>query len=259
MTDPLATSRPSPMAGQVLARGDASDAGRVPRAPSPLTLKSRISRWLMGRWAQPALVALSLLPLAWLLFAAFSDRLGANPAEALIRASGDWALRFLCLTLAVTPLRIGLRLPALARMRRTLGLFVAFYAACHLLAYAWFDMGFELGEIALDVAKRPFILVGMVAFGLLLPLAATSFNRAVKALGAVRWRILHKAVFGVAVLALLHFFWMRSAKNNVAEVVVYALVLGFLMGWRVRHSWQERQERLDRPERPDPQGRGAPA
>ncbi len=209
-------------------------------------MRTRINRWLAARWVQPLLIALCLLPLAWLLGAAFTDRLGANPAEALIRASGDWALRFLCLTLAVTPLRTGLQLPALARMRRTLGLFVAFYAANHLLAYAWFDMGFEWADIASDIAKRPFILVGMVAFGLLLPLAATSFNRAVKALGAVRWRILHKAVFGIAVLALLHFFWMRSAKNNVAEVVVYALVLGFLMGWRVRHTWQDRRERDDR-------------
>ncbi len=210
-----------------------------------MSLRVRVNRLLLARWVQPALVLLCLLPLAWLLFAAFTDRLGANPAEALIRASGDWALRFLCLTLAVTPARIGLQLPTLARLRRTLGLFVAFYALCHLLAYAWFDMGFELDEIARDVAKRPFILVGMVAFALLLPLAATSFNRAVKALGAVRWRILHKAVFGIAVLALLHFYWMRSAKNNVAEVVIYALVLGFLMGWRVRHAWQGQRERQE--------------
>ena len=119
---------------------------------------------------------------------------------------------------------------------------MAFYALNHLLAYAWFDMGFELDDIARDIAKRPFILVGMVAFGLLLPLAATSFNRAVKALGAVRWRILHKAVFGIGVLALLHFYWMRSAKNDVAEVVVYALVLGCLVGWRVRHAWQDQRE-----------------
>ena len=217
-------------------RGTLPHPSRQP-LPGP-TLRTRINRGLTARWVQPLLIALCLLPLAWLLVAAFTDRLGANPAEALIRASGDWALRFLCPTLAITPLRMGLQLPMLVRLRRTLGLFVAFYAASHLLAYAWFDMGFEWEDIARDIAKRPFILVGMVAFGLLLPLAATSFNRAVKALGAVRWRILHKAVFGIAVLALLHFYWMRSAKNNVAEVVMYALVLGFLMGWRVRHAWQ---------------------
>lgn len=237
-------------AGAGTSAGTGADTGAGPGlldSAWPRALKSRLTRWLFGRWAQPMVIALSLLPLAWLLWAAFTDQLGANPAEALIRASGDWALRFLCLTLAVTPLRVGLQLPALARLRRTLGLFVAFYAAWHLLAYAWFDMGFDLGEITRDVAKRPFILVGMVAFGLLLPMAATSFNRAIKALGAVRWRILHKAVFGVAVLALLHFFWMRSAKNNVAEVVVYALVLGFLMGWRVRHSWQDQRERRGAP------------
>ena len=132
--------------------------------------------------AKPALFVLCLLPLAWLVFAAASDRLGANPAEALIRATGDWTLRALCVVLAVTPLRVMTSTPQLARFRRMLGLFVFFYALLHLLSYSGFDMGFDLAEIARDIAKRPFILVGFLGFCLLVLLAATSFNRAIRAL-----------------------------------------------------------------------------
>jgi methionine sulfoxide reductase heme-binding subunit len=139
-------------------------------------------------------------------------------------------------TLAVTPLRVLTATPALARFRRMLGLFVFFYAALHLLAYSWFDMGFDLGDIARDIPKRPFILVGFTAFVLLVPLAATSFNRAVKALGARRWQALHKLVYAIAVLAILHFFWMRAGKHDFGQVTVYAAILGTLLGWRVVHA-----------------------
>ncbi len=205
--------------------------------------RALVQRAVLGRWAQPVVITLGLLPFAWLFAAALGNGLGANPAEALIRATGDWALRFLCATLAVTPLRVTLGLPALARLRRTLGLFVAFYAAWHLLAYAWFDMGLDGTAIVKDVAKRPFILVGMVAFGLLLPMAATSFNAAIRWLGAARWRALHQAVFGIAFLALLHFFWMRAAKNHFAEVFLYAAVLAVLVGWRLLRALRERRRR----------------
>jgi sulfoxide reductase heme-binding subunit YedZ len=174
-----------------------------------------------------------LLPLAWLVYGALANRLGANPAEALIRASGDWTLRFLCLTLAITPLRILLRQPALARLRRMLGLFAFFYASLHFLGYAWLDMGLDAQAIVADIPKRPFALVGFAAFVLLLPLAATSFNRAIKALGAARWQALHRLVYAIVLLGLLHFFWMRASKNDLAEVAVYALVVAALLGWRV--------------------------
>lgn len=163
-----------------------------------------------------------------------ADQLGANPAEALIRATGDWTLRFLCLTLMVTPVRVLLHQPVLARFRRILGLFVYFYAVLHLLGYLGFDMGFDVAEAVRDVAKRPFILVGLVAFLLLTPLAATSFNRAIQALGARRWQMLHKAVYLIAGLAVLHFFWMRAGKNDFAEVALYAALLTVLLGWRLR-------------------------
>lgn len=172
---------------------------------------------------------LCLLPLAWLVFGAAFDRLGANPAEALIRGLGEWTLRLLCLALAVTPLRVRLRIPQLARFRRMLGLFVFFYASLHLLAYAWFDMGFELGEVAHDIAKRPFILVGFAAWLFLAPLAATSYNRAIRAIGARRWQTLHRLVYLIAGLAILHFFWMRSGKRDYAEVFVYAGIIGALL------------------------------
>lgn len=194
-----------------------------------------MNRLLLNRWAKPALFLLALLPLAWLVFAAATDRLGANPAEALIRSGGDWTLRLLCLTLAATPLRQLTGWSALARFRRMLGLFTFFYALLHFLSYAWLDMGFDLTAIVADIAKRPFILVGTAALLLLLPLAATSFNRAIRALGAKRWQALHRLVYGIAGLALLHFFWMRAGKNDFGEVAVYAAVVAMLLGWRVWH------------------------
>lgn len=183
--------------------------------------------------AKPVVFVLCLLPFAWLFYGAFTNNLGANPAEYLIRATGDWTLRFLCIVLAVTPLRVLSSTPQLARFRRMLGLFVYFYGVLHLLSYSWFDMGFDVPDIAKDIAKRPFILVGFSAFVLLTPLAATSFNRAIKALGAKRWQLLHKLVYLIAGLGLLHFFWMRAGKNNFTEVFVYAAIIAVLLGWRV--------------------------
>lgn len=196
---------------------------------------------LLQPWAKPVVFGLCLLPFSWLLFSALTQQLGANPAEALIRATGDWTLRFLCLVLAVTPLRIMTKTPALARFRRMLGLFVYFYVALHLLSYSGFDMSFELGDIARDIVKRPFILVGFSAFLLLTPLALTSANRIIKALGAKRWQRLHQLIYAVAGLAVLHFFWMRSGKNNFAEVFVYAAVLGLLLGWRAVVFFKKKQ------------------
>jgi len=189
--------------------------------------------WLRTRTAWWALLALGLTPLAWLLWRTFADQLGANPAEALIRATGDWTLRGLCLTLAVTPLRVVLGLPELLRFRRLLGLLTFGYACLHLLCYTGFDMGFEWADIARDIPKRPFVLVGALAFALLLPLAVTSWSGAMRRMGARRWPALHRSVHAVAVLAVLHFWWMRTGKNNFTEVWVYGLILAGLLGWRV--------------------------
>jgi len=197
-----------------------------------------MNRLLLQPWAKPLLFGLALVPLAWLVYGAITNTLGANPAEALIRSTGDWTLRMLCLTLAVTPLRQISGWHALARLRRMLGLFTFFYGLLHFLCFAWLDMGFDVPAILADIPKRPFILVGTAALLLMLPLAATSFNRAIKALGAARWQALHRAVYAVALLALLHFFWMRAGKNDFADVAVYGAVIGVLLGWRVWRKWR---------------------
>jgi methionine sulfoxide reductase heme-binding subunit len=199
-----------------------------------------MNQLLLNRAAKPLVFVLALLPFASLLHGALTDSLGANPAEALSRGSGDWVLRFLCLTLAVTPLRRISGWTALARFRRMLGLFAFFYGVLHFLCYAWLDMGFDVAATLRDIPKRPFVLAGTLALLLMLPLATTSFDRAVKALGARRWRQLHRLVYVVVLLGLLHFFWMRSAKNNFAEVAVYSAIVAALLGWRLRDAWRNR-------------------
>lgn len=210
-------------------------------APGPAGLL-RWQPWLLKPAAKVVVFLLCLLPFASLFHGAWTNTLGANPAEALIRGTGDWTLRFLCITLVVTPLRQWTGMPALLRFRRMLGLFAFFYVCLHFLAYGWLDKGLDLAEILKDIAKRPFILVGTLGLLLMAPLAATSFNRAIKALGARRWQLLHKLVYAVVLLGLLHFFWMRSAKNNFGEVAVYAVIIAGLLGWRVARALQRRRQ-----------------
>lgn len=207
----------------------------------------RLAKALLHPAAKPLVFVVSLLPFAWLLYGAITGNLGANPTEHLTRSTGDWTLRFLCLTLAVTPARTVAGLPALLRFRRMLGLFTYFYVFLHFLTWAWFDQGLDLHDMAKDIAKRPFILVGFAAFVLLTPLAATSFNRAIKALGAKRWQALHRLVYAIAGLGILHFFWMRAGKHNFAEVAVYAAILAVLLGWRVVEAVRKRVGRNGAP------------
>ena len=201
-------------------------------------LRLALQRVALAPWGKPLLWVLCVWPALALWSAALADQLGANPAEALIRGLGDWALRFLCLALAVTPLRVGLGVPALARWRRSLGVTVWVYALLHAMAYAWLDQGWDMAEVLGDVWKRPFILVGTLAMLMLSALAATSFNSAVRRLGAQRWRRLHQAVYGVAALSVLHFWWMRAGKNDFTEVWLYGAVLAGLLTWRVWHRWR---------------------
>lgn len=187
--------------------------------------------WVMGGLALPAL---------WLWAAALANRLGANPAEALIRGLGDWALGLLCATLAVTPLRQATGWHAWAAWRRPLGLWTFAYALQHLLAYAWLDQSWQPSALLADVAQRPFIAVGLAAFAVLLPLAATSSAAAVRWLGAPRWRAIHRAVYVVAPLVCLHFAWMRAGKRDYDEVVLAATVLALLLSWRLVRWWWSR-------------------
>lgn len=193
-----------------------------------------MNTWLLHRGAKPCLFLALCVPVAYLVWAAVADQLGANPAEAIIRSTGDWTLRLLCLTLLLTPLRVVTKWTGLARFRRMVGVSTFCYGLLHLIAYSWLDMGFDLADIAADIVKRPFILVGFAGMVLLTLLAITSFNRAIKTLGAKRWQALHRSVYAIAALAVLHFFWMRSGKNNFAEVALYAAILGSLLGWRIR-------------------------
>ena len=193
-----------------------------------------LQKFLRLSSAKSLVLLFGLVPFAWLFWGAATDALGANPAEFLSRATGDWTLRLLCLTLAITPLRQFLSWPELARFRRMLGLLTYFYALLHLLCYSWLDMGFDWADALRDITKRPFIWLGFGAFVLLTLMAATSLNRAVRWLGSKRWQRLHQSVYAVAVLSLLHFFWMRAGKNNFTEVWVYAAVIAVLLGWRVR-------------------------
>jgi sulfoxide reductase heme-binding subunit YedZ len=188
---------------------------------------------------KPCVFALALVPLAYLLFSLLTDMLGANPAEALLRGTGLWALRMLCVLLLVSPLREITGWAVLARLRRMLGLFVFFYALVHFAAYVWLDQSGQWDDILLDIPKRPFILVGLLALVLLLPLALTSFNAAIRRLGAARWRKLHRAVYGVALLAVLHFFWMRAGKRNFDQVALYAVIIGALLAWRLRRRFNQ--------------------
>jgi sulfoxide reductase heme-binding subunit YedZ len=206
-----------------------------------LGVRTFLNTWLLHKAAKPAAFLLGLLPALWLVYGAAFDQLGANPAEALVRSTGDWTLRMLCAVLAVTPLRVSAGLPGLARFRRMVGLFVYFYATLHLLAYSWFDMGLDAGDIARDIAKRLFILVGFTAVLLLTPLALTSSNWMIRWLGARRWQALHRSVYVVAALAVLHFFWMRAGKNNFTEVAVYAAVLATLLGWRAQRHFNKKR------------------
>lgn len=193
---------------------------------------SLVNQWLLKPWVKPLLWLLCAVPFAGLMVGLATDQLGANPAEKLIRETGEWTLRWLWLTLAVSPLREAASLPALLRYRRSLGVTVFVYAVLHFLAYAWLDKGLVLDDIIKDVYKRNFILVGLAALVLMTPLALTSFNAAIRKLGGKRWQALHKLVYAVALLGLLHFYWKKAAKNDVSEVMVYAVILAVLLGWR---------------------------
>ena len=183
--------------------------------------------------------ALCLIPLGLLVHGIVTDNLGANPIEAVTRGLGDWALRLLLITLAVTPLRRFTGLNWLLRLRRMLGLFTFFYATLHMLTYVWLDQFFDWPFILKDIFKRPFITVGFLAFLLLIPLAVTSTNAMMKRLGR-NWSRLHKTVYVIAVLAVLHFWWM--VKADIREPALYAGILAVLLGlrlmWKVRDSRQ---------------------
>ncbi|AOK03126.1 protein-methionine-sulfoxide reductase heme-binding subunit MsrQ [Burkholderia sp. AU28942] len=204
------------------AAGASSRTGGAQRAAAP-------------RWLGPAKVlafAAGLYPLARLVLFALTDRLGANPIEFITRSTGLWTLVMLCVTLAVTPLRRATGVSALLRFRRMIGLFAFFYATLHFTTYLWFDKWFDVLAILKDVGKRPFITVGFAAFVLLIPLAATSPRAMVRRLGR-HWATLHRAIYAIALFGVLHFWWMRSGKHDLAQPKLYAVIVAVLLGWRL--------------------------
>ncbi|MBI5331131.1 MAG: sulfoxide reductase heme-binding subunit YedZ [Betaproteobacteria bacterium] len=191
----------------------------APMPPRPFTL------------IKAALFLVCLGPLLDLTYGVIADTLGANPIEALTRGLGDWALRFLLITLAVTPLRRLSGAAWLLRLRRMLGLYAFFYALLHVLSYVWLDQFFDGAAILKDVFKRPFISVGFASFLLLIPLAATSTNTMIRRLGGARWQALHRTVYAIGLFAVLHFWWM--VKQDITQPALYAATLALLLGVRV--------------------------
>jgi sulfoxide reductase heme-binding subunit YedZ len=179
-----------------------------------------------------AVFALALVPFARMVWLTVSGQY-VEPLASITHGTGDWALYFLCITLAVTPLRRLTNANWLIKLRRMLGLFVFFYAFLHFMTFLWFDHFFDLAEMWKDVLKRPFITVGFMAFVLLVPLAATSTNGMVRRLGGKRWIALHRLVYVIAPLAILHFWWMKAGKHNFAQPILFGTIVALLLGIRL--------------------------
>jgi sulfoxide reductase heme-binding subunit YedZ len=197
---------------------------------------------LSSGWTKAFLFLLCLAPLLWLVWGYFHEQLGANPIEYITHKTGDWTLRFLLITLCVTPFRKLFNQPQLARFRRMLGLFAFFYGCLHLTTWVWLDKFFDVHEMWKDVVKRRFITVGMTGFVLMIPLAVTSTSGWVRRLGFVRWQRLHRLVYFSALAGVIHYYWL--VKSDVRLPLLYGAILGLLLGYRlvtakpfrVRHS-----------------------
>jgi methionine sulfoxide reductase heme-binding subunit len=180
---------------------------------------------------KPVVFAAALTPLGLLAHGAAFGGLGPNPIEAVTHGTGDWTLRFLLITLSLTPLRVLTGWNALARFRRMLGLFAFFYGCLHLLTYLWLDKFFSWTDIAHDIPRRPFILAGVTAFVVLVPLAATSTAGMIRRLGGRNWKRLHRLVYLSAMAAVLHYWWL--VKADVSRPLRYAAVLALLLAVRL--------------------------
>lgn len=208
----------------------ASPVGRAPARPGgglAMLSPSRVRAVKIIVWL------LALLPFVRLLYLGATAQFGANPLEFVTRSTGTWTLVMLCVTLAITPLRRLTGWNWLIRLRRMLGLFAFFYGLQHFLLWIGVDRGFDVAYMIKDIAKRPFITVGFAAFVLMIPLAATSTNAMVKRLGGKRWQVLHKVVYAIAVLGILHYWWHKAGKHDFSEVSIYAGVVFVLLAMRV--------------------------
>lgn len=200
--------------------------------------KPQWSARAVGR-AKPWLFLLGLAPFARWIWLSFTNGLTANPVEFLTRSSGTWTLVCLLVTLAITPLRRLTGQPALVRLRRMCGLFAFFYGAMHFMAWVWWDRGLDPAAMLQDIGERPFITVGFAAFVLMTALAATSTQWAMRKLGR-RWQQLHRAIYLIGLLAILHYWWHKAGKNDLSQPALYAAVLALLLGWRLVVWWRRR-------------------
>jgi sulfoxide reductase heme-binding subunit YedZ len=187
---------------------------------------------------------LGLIPVAKMAYLTVSGQL-VEPLEHITRGTGDWTLYFLCITLAVTPLRRLSGWNWLVKLRREVGLFAFFYAFLHFMTFLWFDHFFDLAEMWKDVLKRPFITVGFIAFVLLIPLAVTSTNGMVRRLGGKRWQWLHRLIYVIAPLAILHFWWMKAGKHNFTQPIIFGAIVALLLLMRL--LWARRKAGAARP------------
>jgi len=183
-------------------------------------------------WIKAAVFVAALIPLARMVYLTVTGQL-VEPLEFITRATGDWTLYFLCFTLAVTPVRRLLKWNWLVKLRRMLGLYMFFYGVLHFMTFLWFDHFFDLAEMWKDVLRRPFITVGFIAFVLLIPLAVTSTNGMIRRLGGKRWQWLHRLIYVIAPLAILHFWWMKAGKHNFTEPIIYGSIVALLLAARL--------------------------
>jgi methionine sulfoxide reductase heme-binding subunit len=195
---------------------------------------------LNSKWSKPVVFLLCLLPLAALGWRALHGELTANPIEFITHATGDWTLRFLIITLCVTPFRKILHLPELIRFRRMLGLFAFFYACLHFTTYIWLDKFFDLSEMWKDIAKRKYITVGFTAFLLLIPLAVTSTAGWIRRLGGKRWQQLHRLIYFSATLGVIHYYWL--VKSAVIRPLTYGAIVAVLLLWRLFASLSKKKQ-----------------
>ena len=209
-----------------------------------------MNRILTSKWAKVVVFALCLIPLGIIVWEGFTGGWGANPTQFLEHATGDWILRFLAITLAVSPLRKIkiLGLTQLIRFRRMLGLFAFFYAFLHFSLYLGLDRVLDFGSVWADVVKRPYITVGFTGFVLMIPLAITSTAGMVRRMGYRRWQMLHRAIYVSAVAGVIHFYWL--VKSDVHLPLIYAGIMAVLLGWRVLAWFSDRRRKP---------ARGAPA
>ena len=184
----------------------------------------------MVRLVKPSIFFMALIPFIWLLLKVFQNDLGPDPAQALSIETGEWALRFLLLTLAITPFRQIFRVAEIARLRRMIGLFAFFYASIHFLSWMAFILGFRWLAIAEELVERPYITVGFLAYLILFLLGVTSTNSMVRRLGK-NWKRLHKFVYAASILAIVHLLWIL--RTDVTEAVIYGVLLAILLGYRI--------------------------